>query len=161
VAKLIIDDSQPRDVRVAYVWWHIGIVGIGVGVVCVLLGWLIGMFVIDPLFCRAQVNIAACANSVSIAGNVGALLAATIGLGVLVRLRTYRPIVISAASASVMWGFAGWVSALSWIEVLAWTALCYGLSYVLFSWISRYSRTIAVLVAVVAIVIIARIVLAL
>jgi hypothetical protein len=161
VARLILDETQVRDVRIAYVWWHIALVGIGVGVIYWGLTVIIGQFVIDPLFCRASVNAIACTQSVSIAGNVSTILAATIGLGVLVRLRAYRPIIIAVASAVLLWGLAGWTDALVWGEVLAWSTLSYGLSYVLFSWMSRYSRTVVVMVAVAIVLIVGRILLVL
>jgi hypothetical protein len=159
MAKLIVDDSMARPVRVSYIWWHIGIIGIGAGIAYYVLTLAIGHFVVDPLFCRSAVNLHACSNSVALAGNISAILVATTALGVLVRLRVYRPIVIVAASAITLWGLAGWTNGLSWIEVLGWSALCYGLSYVLFSWLSRYTRTVPVLISVLVIVIIARLLL--
>ena len=50
---------------------------------------------------------------------------------------------------------------LAWGEVAAWSALLYGLAYILFSWIARYARIVPVLITIVVIVIVLRITIAL
>lgn len=161
MAKLILDDSQPRAVSLSYSWWIMVLIGAALGVLYWGLTLLVGHFIIDPLFCGDAVNASTCSSSVEISGNVAGILVATIGLGVLVRLGVLRPLIVAIATAAALWGLAGWTDGLGWAEVAAWSALLYGLCYVLFSWISRYAKSVPVLVAAVAIVIIARIVLVL
>lgn len=161
MAKIILDDSQPRAVSLSYSWWMIALIGAAMGVLYWALTLLVGHFIVDPLSCNDAVDASTCANSLEISGNVAGILVATIGLGVLVRLRVLRPLIVAIATAVALWGLAGWTDGLGWAEVVAWSVLLYALCYVLFSWISRYARSVPVLVAVAGIVIIARIVLVL
>lgn len=161
MAKVIVDETYPQTINMSYSWWRIALIGGAIGVLYWALAFLVAHFVIDPLFCRSSVNAAACSNSVGLSGNIATILVATIGLTVLVKLRVMRPLIIAAAAAIVLWGLAGWTNGLAWGEVAAWSVLLYGLSYLLFSWISRYGRSIPVLIAVAIVVLVARIVLAL
>lgn len=161
MAKLILDDSQPRAVSLSYSWWMMALIGAGLGVLYWGLTLLVGQFIIDPIFCRDAANASTCTSSVEISGNIAGILVATIGLGVLVRLGVLRPLIVAVATAATLWGLAGLTDGLGWAEVAAWSAVLYALCYVLFSWISRYARSVPVLIAAIVIVIIARIVLVL
>ena len=161
MAKLILDDTQPRAVSLSYSWWTMALVGAAIGALYWALTVFVGHFIIDPLFCRNSVNAATCSNSLGISGSVAGILVATLGLGALVRLSVLRPLVIAIATAILLWGLASWTDGLGWAEIIAWSVVLYALSYVLFSWVSRYARSIPVIVVVAIIVIIARIVLAL
>ena len=161
MAQVILDDNQPRSVSISYSWWMVALTGVAVGVLYWLLTIATGHFIVDPLFCSGSANAAACSNSVGIAGNVAGILVATVGLGVLVRLQVPRPLIVAVSTAIVLWGLSGWTEGLGWAEIVAWSSILYGLSYVLFSWISRYTRSVPVLVTAVAIIVVARIVLAL
>ncbi|MBC7868976.1 hypothetical protein H7X69_02240 [Candidatus Saccharibacteria bacterium] len=161
MANVILDETHPQVVSLSYSWWRIALLGAGLGIVYLILTFLVSHFIIDPIFCGSNVNALACTNSIGLAGNVASILVATIGLAVLVGLKVLRPLIVAVAAAIVLWGLAGWTNGLSWIEIAFWSALLYGLSYVLFSWISRYSRTIPVLISVALVVFIARIMLAL
>ncbi|MBC7943628.1 hypothetical protein H7X68_03975 [Candidatus Saccharibacteria bacterium] len=161
MATVIVDGAHTQPVNASYSWWHLALVGGVIGILYWALSLLVSTFIIDPLFCRSAVNASACSNSIELSGNIANILVATIGLAVLVRLRALRPLIIAVAAAIVLWGLAGWTNGLVWGEVVFWSALLYSLSYVLFSWISRYSRSVPVLVAVVIVVGISRIALAL
>ena len=161
MAQVILDDNQPRSVSLSYSWWMVALIGASIGVLYWLLTLAVGHFIIDPLFCGSSSNAVTCANSVGVAGNVAGVLVATIGLGVLVRLQVLRPLIIAVSTAIILWGLSGWTEGLGWAEVAIWSIVLYALSYVLFSWISRYARSVPVLMAALAIVVIARIVLAL
>ncbi len=161
MATVIVDETHPQAVSPVYLWWRIALIGAAVGILYWTLSFLVSHYIIDQLFCHSSVDALACSNSVNLAGNIATILVATIGLAVLVGLRVLRPLVIAAATAIVLWGLAGWTDGFAWGEIAFWSALLYSLSYVLFSWISRYSRSIPVLIAVVAVVAIARIVLVL
>lgn len=160
MAKVIVDETQPQAVSMSYSWWWMALIGAALGIMYWALVFIISHFVVDQLFCGSSVNALACSNSVDLSGNIASILVATIGLGVLVRLRVLRPLIVVIAAAIVLWGLAGWTDGLAWGEVAFWSALLYSLAYVLFSWISRYSRTIPVLISVALVAIIARLVLA-
>ena len=161
MAKVIVDETQPQAVSLSYSWWRIALVGAAIGIIYWALTAVVSHFIIDQLFCRSSVSALACSNSVGLAGNIASILIAAVGLVVLVRLRVLRPLIVVVATAIVSWGLASWTEGLAWGEIAFWSALLYSLSYVLFSWISRYSRTIPVLISVALVVIVARILLAL
>lgn len=161
MAAVILDQTHAQTVTSTYSWWRIALIGGGIGLVYWLLTIFISQFIIDPLFCRSAVNALACSNSVELSGNIANILVATGALALLVRLRIVRPLVVVVATAVIVWGLAGWTEGLVWAEAAAWSILLFGLSYLLFSWISRYSRSTPVLIAVVLVVLIARIILAL
>jgi len=161
MAKVIVDETQPQVVSMSYSWWRMALIGAALGIIYWALAFIVSHFIVDPLCCRSSVNALACLNSVGLSGNIASILVATIGLGVLVRLRALQPLIVVVAVAIVSWGLASWTEGLAWGEIAFWSALLYSLSYVLFSWISRYSRTVPVLISVALVVIVARIVLAL
>lgn len=161
MAKVIVDETYPQAVSPVYSWWRIALIGAALGILYWTLSFLVSHYIIDQLFCRSSVDALACSNSVNLSGNIATILVATIGIAVLIGLKVMRPLIIAAATAIVLWGLAGWTDGLAWGEIAFWSALLYSLSYVLFSWISRYSRSVPVLIAVVGVVAIARIVLAL
>ncbi len=161
MAKVIVDETHPQVVSTSYSWWRVALLGAGLGIVYWILTFLVSHFIIDPIFCRSSVNALACTNSIELSGNVASILVATAGLAILVGLKVLRPLIVAIAAAIVLWGLAGWTNGLSGVEAVFWSALLYSLSYVLFSWISRYSRTVPVLISVVLVVVIARLMLAL
>ncbi len=95
-------------------------------------------------------------NSITISEGISTILVATVGLAVLIRLRAPRPIIVVASAALTLWGLASWTSGLSRFEIIAWDVLFYSLAYLLFTWLSRYSKVVPVIITVVAIVILAR-----
>ncbi len=161
MAQVILDDNQPRSISASYSWWVLALIGVATGALYWLLTITVGHFIIEPMFCSSSANASTCSNSVSIAGNVAGILVATIGLGILVRLQVLRPLIIAISTAILLWGLSGWTEGLGWAEIIAWSSILYGLSYVLFSWVSRYTRSVPVLVSAIVIVVLARIVLAL
>lgn len=161
MAKLILDDSYPSQVSPIYSWWRIVLVGAGMGSFYYLLTNLIGSWVVDPVFCGSALNVDICNNSVEVSGNIAVVLITVTGMAVLVRLGVLRPLIITLATAISLWGLAGWTNGLGWAEVAMWDALLFALGYLLFSWISRYTRSVAVLVTVFIIVVVLRIMLAL
>lgn len=158
MAELIQEERYPQAISVTFPWWQVAVTGLAVGALYFILTAAIGQFFIDPLFCRDSVNAAMCSNSVGVAGNVATVLIAAIGLGVLVSLRAARPIVVVTVSAILLWGLSTWTQGLGWAEIVAWSALLYGLSYVLFSWICRFNDNMSVVVGSLLVAVVARIV---
>lgn len=158
MAKFIVDESYPSKISSLYSWWQIVLAGLGIGLVYYLLALLIGNLIIDPIFCGSALNGQICSSSVEISGNIANILTMVLGLGVLIRLGTLRPLVIAVATAICLWGLSGWSEGLGWLEVIIWNMLLFALGYLTFSWISRYARSLVVLIGALVIVIIARIV---
>lgn len=154
----VIDNSYRNEVGVAiYSWWRVALIGAAIGALYVLATYLIGKYAIDPLFCGNSLNAVACANSVTLSGNVATVIVGLIGLAVLVWLRTSRPLIIVLASALVAWGLSTWTNGLSLTETLIWSVGVYALTYTLFSWLARLQYTVPVLNWSLAIIIIARV----
>jgi len=152
MARIIRDQSQLYVADDVYTWLRIVLVGTLLGLLYVGLTYLISYFVIDPMFCRSAINASICAGSIGIAGNVAAVLVAAIGLFTLVWLRASRPIIVAVGTMIILWGLAGWTDGLGWGEALLWSALLFGLCYVLFGWICRHAQTIPALLVVALIV---------
>ncbi len=157
MAKLVLDDNEPKSIRLMYSVWRMAAIGVFLGILYWLLTILMSRYVIDPIYCGSSVDTSVCASSIPMAGNIVSIIVATIGLGIMIRYSVVRPIIIAVASAIALWGLAGWTEGLVWYEIGLWSALLYGFSYVLFSWISRYNRTVPVLVAILATLIILRV----
>jgi hypothetical protein len=158
MVEVIQEERYPQAISMSFSWWQIALTGVAIGALYFLLTYLIGHFIIEPLYCGSAVNATACANAGQISGNIATILVGTVGLGVMVSLRVVRPIVVALATAVLLWGLSVWTVGLSWSEVVAWSSLLYGLSYVLFAWICRYNQTIPVIVVSILVSVVARIV---
>ena len=119
----------------------------------VVVGLILGL-----LFWGLNAIIGRFTNSLAVSGDIATILVATIGLIVMVTMRMARPIIIVLACAATLWGLASVTSSFSLGEMIAWDVILYALAYALFSWISRYSKVVPVLLFIIAIIVIARIV---
>lgn len=143
MAKAVVDNivvSQPWRS-----WLKVVAVGAGVGVVAWLLTWLIAQYIVEPITCRQLVDAALCVNSTPIAGNIANVLASVAALIVMVRLRFAQPMVIVVIAMALLWDLTAWTQGLSRLETLGWFIGLYALSYGLFAWIARATRTWVVL----------------
>lgn len=141
VAKIISSDIDSQPVSKSDPVWQIIVVGVILGV---LYWWL-------TAFLSKFINLT------SIAGDISTILVATIGIIIMLNLQMARPLLVALASAISLWGLSKLTSGLGWFEMIFWSALVYGLSYLLYSWLIRYKRIVPVIIAVVIIVIIVRI----
>lgn len=161
MVQVIQEETYPQSISMSFSWWQIALTGVGTGALFFILTYLIGHFVIEPIYCGSSLDAANCANSVGISGNIATILAGTVGLGVMVSLRVIRPIVVAVATAILLWGLSVWTNGLGWGEVVGWSALLYGLAYVLFAWICRYNETLPVIIVAILVSVVARIVITL
>lgn len=146
MAKLILDDSYPSKVSSSYSWWKISLVGAGMGSLYWFFTMLIRQFIVEPIFCGSSLNVEVCSNAVGVSGNLANIFIAVIGLTVLIKIATPRPLIVSVATMVVLWDLAGWTNGLAWAEIVAWEAVLFVASYLLFSWIGRYTRSVSVIV---------------
>ena len=131
----------------------IAIIGALVGITTWLLSMLLQSAVIEPLFCRSADAFSACNNGGSIAFSTAAVLAHIAGLYALVRIGTYRPLLVVLATIVTLWGIQVWLGTLTWFEA----ALTYGfvvaVAYALYAWLSRivtfWLAAVIILVAIV------------
>ncbi|TAL14709.1 hypothetical protein EPN95_02010 [Patescibacteria group bacterium] len=161
MVEVVQEDAYPQSISMSFSWWQIAVTGLAVGALYYILTFLIGQFIIDPLYCGASLNAANCSNSVGISGNIATILVGTIGLGIMVSLRVVRPIIVAAMTAILLWGLSVWTSGLSWGEIVLWSSLLYGLAYVAFAWICRYNQTMPVIIISILVSVVARIVVSL
>lgn len=141
MAKIIDSYVESHPIDDSYHVWKIAIIGAALG----LAYWVLSVF------------ISGYTSSIDIAANVATIIVATAGVVILVKMRTSRPLLIALASALSLWGLSSLTDGLIRYEAIAWSLLLYSLAYTLFSWISRYSKVILVITAIIAAVVIVRI----
>lgn len=141
MAKIINSNVESRTINSSYSLWKNTLIGVMCGLVFLGLAALISQN----------------SNSFTIPGDVATILAATVGVIVMIFLRMTRPLLVASASAVSLWGLSQMTNGLSWFEVVIWTVLLYGLAYALFSWVSRYTRMVPVLIVIITIIVIVRI----
>jgi hypothetical protein len=118
----------------------------------ILLGAILGI-----LYCGLTLYLSRFVGINSVAGDISTILVATIGIIVMLNLGMARPLLVAVAAAISLWGLSKLTYGLGWFEVLIWSVFIYGLAYLLFAWLTRYKKTIPLLIAVVLIVFIIRI----
>ncbi|HZJ34519.1 MAG TPA: hypothetical protein VFD55_00710 [Candidatus Angelobacter sp.] len=141
MARVIKWDTESQTISTSYSFWRVALFGALLGVIYWGLTVLIGRFI----------------NSISISGNIASILVATLGIILMLRFRMAQPLIVAVATGVSLWGLSQWINGLGWIEIIAWSALLYGLAYTLFSWVARYARVVPVLIAIILIIIILRI----
>ena len=67
-----------------------------------------------------------------------------------------QTLIINLAAAATLWGLAEWTNGLGWLEVVIWSVMLYGLAYVVFSWVARFTKATPVVISVIIIIIAAR-----
>jgi hypothetical protein len=141
MAQIIDSDTGPQPISSAYDFVGIFIIGVILG----LAYWFLATG-FEKYF-----------SSLELAGNVSTILVATLGIIIMAARRMSQPTMIGSAAGVSLYGLAVWVNGLSSAEEIIWIIGLYVLSYVLFSWISRYIRVIPVVVSVLTVVVLARI----
>ncbi len=158
MARLTIDDNRPQSIRLMYSIWRMAVIGGSLGLLYWLVTLLVSRYIVDPIYCGTSFDANVCSGSIGMSGDIATIIVATVGLGLLVRYSVVRPIIVAVASAFALWSLARWTEGLPWYETLLWSVILYGLSYVLFSWIGRYSRTIIVATSIIVVLIVLRVI---
>jgi len=158
MAKLIQSDDEPQLISNTYPFWKVLIIGIGLGLLYYLLTIIIQKYIITPIFCDSTSGVSACQNSLGVSGDISMIITAMVGIAIMVVSHMFQPLIIALATAATLWGMALWTDGLSILEIAGWSVLGFVLSYILYSWITRYSRTVPVLIIILSIIITARIV---
>ncbi len=96
-------------------------------------------------------------SSIYAASGIATILVGTLGILIMARLYMPQIFMINLAVGISLWGLGQWTDGLGWFEVLSWSVLLYGLSYVLFSWLARFTKAIPVMISVTVIVVAVRI----
>ena len=92
------------------------------------------------------------------AGGIAMILTAVTGISAMIWQKMVQPLIIAVSVSSVLWGLAVWFDGLAWFEVAIWCMLMFSMAYVLFSGLIHHLRLIFALIAIVLIIIAARVV---
>ena len=159
MAQVIIEDQAVIN-RTWMTWGRTIAIGAGLGLIFWLLTLLIGRYIVEPLTCRTIVDATMCTDATPLAGKIATILVAVIGVITMVRLRIARPIIITIATAALLWNLASWTLGLFWLESIVWSVFLYALCFALFAWITRHVTLWVTIVISLLIVLIIRIALA-
>lgn len=125
------------------------LLGVAVGVLIPLLGWMISTWIIDPVFCKADSGFAVCANGGLVGYYISAVVVSAAAVAMLASWAMYRPLVIAVGVMLSLWGLKRYldpIAAHGWLEYYITSAMLFGLGYVLFYWVTRV-RNFAVCLA--------------
>lgn len=138
-----------------------GIVFVGalVGLGVMGLSFVFREFIVKPWMCGSIDAFALCSNGGSIALNAATVVVGIVGTIILVRMSTYRPLLIAMAAAISLWGANAWLGAMSWYEMTSWLVVMYAAAYGIFAWILRIYNFPLAFALTIACVIAARVVL--
>lgn len=109
-------------------------------------------YVFRPAMCHSDAS-ASCAQADNYAFIVAAVLGFVIAMVLLVRVRTYRPLLVAIGATIATWGLANLLHAhVVWYIALLVGVVVYGLCYSLFAWLARLRSFIfaAILTIVIA-----------
>lgn len=137
-------------------WWAKGkiiYVGLGMGLLWWVLTSLLRHYVVEPIACRDVATATACVNAIGVAGSIATVLVAVLGTFLLVRYLQPRPIVITLASAVLLWDLGTLANGLAWWVVLLWGIFFYVACYVLFSMVAR-AKWLALAIATATVIVV-------
>jgi hypothetical protein len=92
------------------------------------------------------------------ASGIAMILTAVTGISAMVWQKMVQPLIIAVSTGAVLWGLAVWFDGLVWFEIAIWCMMLFSMAYVLFSGLIHHLRLIFALIAIVLIVIAARVV---
>ncbi len=153
MAKVIKTETKSQTIGASYSFLLMLLIGLLTGALFWCLTLAIEHYVIDPVYCRSNINPSVCMNGESVSGNIASILAGLFAVMAMVRFSLARPLLVALASVFALWGLTDLLQGLNWGEAIAWSILLYALAYVLFSWAARYTKIIPVLIAMTIIVV--------
>lgn len=118
---------------------RVAMIGVIVGVLIPLLGWVVTQLILRPIFCQDPSG-GACTSTGMIGYYISSVLMAIVAVPVLASWGVFRGLLIVASAAVALWGLPGSISALasgSWLEYGLFSAVLFGLAYLLFYWVMR------------------------
>ena len=145
MVKIISTDIQSQTISSTYSIYKTAILGAMLGLLFLALTLIIGSFV----------------SSLKVSGDIAAILTALAGIIIMVKLNMTQPLIVAIASAMALWSLALLTNGLAPSELVVWNVMLYGLSYLLFSWLVRYTKLSTVIVTISAIIIVIRIIVSL
>ena len=133
------------------------VAGLIVGIVYLGATYLLNTYVFGNVLCRVQSS-ADCAQAPAYSMIVASVFSGIIGIGMLVRLRIYRPLLVVAASLISLWGIGALLLSLPLYVAVIISAILFGLSYAAFTWFIRIRSFLLALVVVVVLIVVLRLI---
>lgn len=131
------------------------VVGAGIGLIITGLYLLFYMFVFHAVLCRVQSS-AHCSQAPLYAMIVAAVVGSICGVALLVRLRIYRPLLISLAAIVSLWSIHSLYESVAWYWAFIIAVLLFALSYGLFAWVARIRHFVLALVVIIVLIVLIR-----
>ena len=133
------------------------IAGIGflAGLLTYALAWLMQHYILKDLICNGDAN---CSDGVMFSGNIASIVISIFAVLLLVKVGSYRPLLIVIAAVVSLWGLSTWLQPLSDVESAIWYAIAFALTYVTFAWIARIRNVPVMVIATVVVVLLLRII---
>jgi hypothetical protein len=119
---------------------RMAILGIIVGLLMPLGGYLLSRFFVSPIFCNSGNTLNLCTNSIDVSYGVASVLFGGLAVVVLANWQVFRPLVIAAAAIVALWGYRQYLLGLaggSNVEFYSFSAVLYGAAFLLFYWVMR------------------------
>lgn len=135
--------AAPTDIKKMLVTALIGAI---VGAIAWGGGFLMSRFIIEPVFCATPDSASICAVRDVTAFNIAVVLASFVGLLAMVRVRVYRPLLISIAAAVTIWGLVAWLAGEPWYIRLLAAAGISALAYAFYGWVAQLRSFIVALI---------------
>lgn len=135
------------------------IIGLVTGLIVWGLSQLIIRLIIEPVFCTTNSpSFSVCTQGGALGGNIAMVIAAAGSLFALVRVHTFRPLLVVLMSVIALWGIGSWVGAFHWYEAIFWSALLFALCYAAFAWLTQIRSFVIAVIVCLVVVIAARII---
>ena len=130
-------------------------VGLVIGLLTFGLALLIQHFILKGLICNGD---AYCSDGVMYSGNIASIILSIFAVLVLVRISSFRPLLIVLASVVSLWGLSTWLAGLGTLEVAVWYGVAFALAYGTFSWLARIRNVPVMVIAIVVVVLALRVI---
>ena len=127
----------------------VGLIGLMIGVIVWAISAVVDQYVLQVLFCQNN----DCGDMKPIAGAIGAVIGAALGLFSLVKLRVVRPLLVVVAAMAALWNLTLTMNELPIYGIVLATALLYAAIYAVLTWLARLRSMYVVLILFVAIII--------
>lgn len=131
-------------------------VGAVVGALSTAIFLILNQYVFGAALCRSGVE--GCANAPTYSTIITVVIGIILGVVVLAKVGTYRPLPVAIAVGIAMWGIFGLMSGAAWYWNLLVGAILFGIAYAGFAWIARVRSFIISVIALIAATIIVRLV---
>jgi len=117
---------------------RVGLTGVLVGALIPLVSWAISQWVLRPIFCQ-DVSSSACMSSDSVGYYVATVIITAVAVPVLASWGVFRGLLVAISAGVALWGLQNYLGALlgNWLEYGLYSAILFGLAYILFYWLMR------------------------